>query len=355
MRLGAVVGLSLSFALGVFAVPLGSAAQQSAKLPRLGYMSPGNVPPYDNAFLRGLEDQGYILPGEIPRYDTVSWEGLVKQGYFKGQRIRIDIRATGGHFERAPDLAAELVALNVDVIYAIPAPLVKAAQDAVRKANKAISIVFGSEFDPVGFGFVASLARPGGNTTGLALPDAEFDAKQLEILKETFPGLSRVAYLTNPAWYPDYFLRSEPAMDAAARALSIRLWSIEVDTLQDLERAFAEITDKRIQAIMVPRTPLLLTNRDRIRDFAAKRRLPAMYGDALFVEEGGLMFYGASLADQKRRSAALVAKILRGAKPADMPVEQPTTYKLVINLKTARALGLTIPTEILSRADQVIR
>ncbi len=349
------VGVTFAFGLGILSAPLASDAQQSTNLPRLGYLSPGTVPHYDNAFLQGLQDQGYILPGEIPRYDAGSWQGLLKQGYFEGQRIRIEIRATGEHFERAPELAAELVSLNVDVIYAIPAPLVKAAQDAVRKAKKAIPIVFGSEFDPVGIGFVSSLARPGGNTTGLALPDPEFDAKQLEILKETFPWLSRVAYLTNPAWYSDYFLRSTPAMEAAARAMSIQLRSLEVNTPEDLEKAFTKIARGHIQAIMVPRTPLLLSNRDRIRDFVAKRRLPTIYGDALFVEEGGLMSYGASLADQKRRSAALVAKILRGAKPADIPVEQPTTYKLVINLKTARALGLTIPNEILFRADQVIR
>jgi putative ABC transport system substrate-binding protein len=353
VRLG-VVGLTVFVALGIYSVPLVSDAQQSARVPLLGYMSPGNVPLYDNAFLQGLEEQGYILPGEIPNYDAASWEGLVRQGHFEGQKIRIEIRATGEHFERALGLAAELVNLNVDVMYAIPAPLVKAAQDAVQRANKAIPIVFGAEFDPVGFGFVPSLAQPGGNTTGLALPDAEFDAKLLEILRDTFPGLSRVAYLTNPAWYPDYFLRSEPAMEAAARAMSIRLRNFKVDTLEDLEGAFTEIIDERIQAIMVPRTPLLLTNRDRIRDFAARHRLPAIYGDALFVEEGGLMFYGVSLADQKRRSAALVAKILKGTKPADMPVEQPTAYKLIINLQTARALDFTIPTEILFRADQVI-
>ena len=349
------VGIIFSFALSILSVPLACNAQQPAKVPRLGYMSPGDIPHYDNAFLQGLQEQGYIFPGEIPRYDAASWQGLLKQGYFEGKKIRIEIRATGGHFERAPELAAELVGLNVDVIYAIPAPTVKAAQDAVRKANKAIPIVFASEHDPVGIGFVTSLARPGGNTTGLALPDPEFDTKRLEILKETFPGLARVAYLTNPAWYPDYFLRSKPAMEAAARAMSIRLESFEVNTPEDLEGAFTAIARRRIQAIMVPMTPLLLSNRDRIRDFVAKRRLPTIYGDALFVEEGGLMFYGASLADQMRRSAALVAKILKGAKPADMPVEQPTTYKLIINLKTARALGLIIPNEILSRADQVIR
>jgi putative ABC transport system substrate-binding protein len=209
--------------------------------------------------------------------------------------------------------------------------------------------------DPVGFGFVSSLARPGGNLTGVANVDPEFDAKQLEILKETFPRLSRVAYLTNPAWERGYFLRSKPVMEAAARALNIQLETLEANTLEDLEGAFAEILRRRVQAIMLPLNPLLFANRVRITDFAAKHRLPAIYGDALLVEEGGLMFYGVSIADQKRRSAALVAKILKGAKPADIPVEQPTTYKLVINLKTARTLGLIIPNEILSRADKLIR
>jgi putative ABC transport system substrate-binding protein len=350
------VGIIFSFALGILSASLACNAQKSAKILRLGYMSPGDIPRYDNAFLQGLQEQGYILPGEIPRYDAASWQGLLKQSYFEGKKIRIEIRATSQHFERAPELAAELVGLNVDVIYVIGAPLVKAVRDAVQKANKVIPIVFGPEFDPVGMGLVTSLARPGGNITGAALVDPEFDAKRLEILKETFPRLSRVAYLTDPAWSVDYFLRSKPAMEAAAWAMSIRLETLEVNSPEDLESAFAEIVGRRIEAIVLPtRSPLLLAKRERIRDLVAKRRLPAMYGDAIFVEEGGLMSYGASHADLKRRSAALVAKILKGAKPAEMPVEQPTTFKLIINLKTARALGLTIPNEILSRADQVIR
>ncbi len=349
------VGVIFSLALGMLAAPLASDAQQQGKVPRLGYMSPGDVPPYDIAFLQGLQDQGYILPGEIPRYDAAFWRGLVKQGYFEGQRIRIDIRATNGQFQRAPELAAELVRLNVDVIIVSPGVLVKAVRDAVQKANKAIPIVFGPEIDPVGMGLVTSLARPGGNITGFALVDPEFDAKRLEILKETFPRLSRVAYLTNPAWSLDYFLRSIPAMETAARAMSIRLETLEVNTPEDLEGAFAEIVRRRIEAVVLPRSPLLLAKRDRIRDLVAKRRFPAIYADSIFVEEGGLMSYGVSHADLKRRSAALVAKILKGAKPADMPVEQPATFKLTINLKTARALGLIIPNEILSRADQVIR
>lgn len=330
-------------------------AQQAAKVPHIGYMSPGDVPAFDNAFLQGLEEQGYILPGEIPRYDAASWKGLLKRGYFEGKKVRIDFRATGQHFERAPELAAELVDLNVDVIFAVPTLLVKAAQDAARKATRPVPIVFAGVFDPVGFGFASSLARPGGNLTGVAQVDPEFYAKQLELLKETFPRLSRVAFLATPSWAPDYVQRSKLAVEGAAQARGIRLETLEVNNLQALEEAFAEIARRRIQAIMLPQSPLLYTNRARIIEFAAKHRLPAIYADPLLVEEGGLMFYGPSVADLHRRAAALVAKVLNGGKPADIPVEQPTTYKFVINLKTARALGLTIPNEILSRAHEVIQ
>ena len=180
-------GILVSFALGILSAPLVFAAEQPLKLPRLGYISPGDMPRYDNAFLQGLQDEGYILPGEIPRYDAASWQGLVQRGYFEGQRIRIEIRATGGHFERAPELTADLVRLNVDVIFAIPAVFAKAAQQAVQNANKTTPIVFGPEFDPVGSGFVASLARPGGNMTGLGIVEPEFEAKRLESSKRLFP------------------------------------------------------------------------------------------------------------------------------------------------------------------------
>jgi putative tryptophan/tyrosine transport system substrate-binding protein len=349
------VGIIFPLALGILSAPLASDAQQSAKVPRLGYISPGDVPPYDNAFLQGLQDQGYIVPGEIPRYDDRFWRGLLKRGYFAGQKIRIDVRATNGHFERAPELTAELVRLNVDVIFAIPALFAKAAQQAVRNANKAIPIVFGPEYDPVGIGLVASLARPGGNMTGLALTEPGFEAKRLQVLKEAFPTISRVAYLTNPAWYPEYFLRSKPEMEAAAQAMGVRLETFEINTPKSLTEAFAKITRARTDAILVSFGALFNVERQRIVHLVATRRLPATYADAIFVEAGGLMFYGASFADWKRHAAALVAKILRGANPADIPVEQPTTFKLIINLNTARALGLTIPNEILSRADQVIQ
>ena len=341
--------------LGILLLPSAAHAQQAAKVSRLGYISPGDVPPYDNAFLQGLQDQGYILPGEIPRYDDASWRRLVKRGYFEGQRIRIDIRATGAQLERAPELTAELVRLNVDVIFAIPALFAKAAQQAVQDANKATPIVFGPEYDPVGIGLVPSLARPGGNITGLALTEPEFEAKRLQILKEAFPTISRVAYLTNPNSYPEYFLKAKPNIEAAAREMGIRLDTFEVNTPGELTDAFAQMPRRRTEAILVSFGALFNVERQRLVALVAKHRLPATYGDAIFVEEGGLMFYGPPFADRMRLAAALVAKILKGANPADIPVEQPTTYKLVINLKTAQALGLTIPNEILFRADQVIR
>jgi len=340
--------------LGILFLPLAAHAQQSAKLPRLGYISPGDVPPYDNAFLQGLQDQGYIVPGEIPRYDDASWRRLVKRGYFEGQRVRIDIRATGAQLERAPELTAELVRLNVDVIFAIPAVLAKAAQQAVQDVNKATPIVFGPEYDPVGIGLVPSLARPGGNITGLALTEPEFEAKRLQILKEAFPAISGVAYLTNPSSYPEYFLKAKPNTEAAAREMGIRLDTFEVNTPKDLTDAFAQMPRRRTQAILVSFGALFNLERQRLVALVAKRRLPATYADTIFVEEGGLMFYGAPFADWKRHAAALAAKILRGANPADIPVEQPTTFKLIINLKTARALGFIIPNRVLFRADQLI-
>jgi ABC-type uncharacterized transport system substrate-binding protein len=355
VRLQVLAFFSLAACFCLLGLANTAAAQQSEKVPLLGYISPGTVPRFDNAFLQGLQDQGYIVPGEIPHYDEAFWRGLLKRGYFAGQKIRIEVRATGEHFERAPQLTAELVSLNVDVIFAIPALLAKAAQQAVQNANKSIPIVFGPEYDPVGSGLVDSLARPPKNMTGLAFTDPEFEAKRLQILKEAFPRISRVAYLTNPTWYPQYVLKSESEMETAARALGVRLQIIEINTSKNLKDAFAKITRARTDAIMVSASPLFLTERQRIVDFAAKRRLPTTYPDAIFVEDGGLMFYGVPIADWKRHAAAVVAKILKGANPADIPVEQPTTFKLIINLKTARALGLTIPKEVLFRADEVIQ
>jgi len=349
------IAFALCLVLVALAGPATSKAEQPDKLPHLGYLSPGNIPPYDLAFLQGLQEQGYIEPGEIPRYDPASWQTLVKRGFFAGKRIRIDIRTTGQRFEDAEKLAAELVSFNVDVIYAVPAALVKAAQDVTNKAEKPIPIVFALVFDPVGLGFVKSLGNPGGNVTGVANVDPEFEAKQLEVLKETFPRLSRVAYLANPASFPSYVRKAKSAVGLAAQAMGIQVAMLDADSADQLDRALTEIVRLRCQAVIVSQSPLFFFNRARIIEFASTRRLPAFYADDLLVHDGGLMFYGSSIADQKRRSAALVAKILKGAKPADIPVEQPTIYKLSINLKTAKTLGIEIPPSILSRADEVIR
>jgi len=352
MRLGT---FTLVGALSILMASLLAGAQQPSKVPYLGYMSPGDIPRYDNAFLQGLQEQGYILPGEIPRYDDAFWRGLVKRGSFNGRKIRIEIRASAERYpERAPELAAELVRLNLDLLFVATPPEAQAAREAVRRANKTIPIVFGPQIDPVGGGLVASLARPGGNITGLALSDPELEAKRLEILKETFPRLSRVAYLRDPSFYPPPLsLRATQAVQSAARAMGLQLEIVEVRSLKELDGAFAQIARGRAEAIMVMSGPLLIPAHHRVIDFAATRRLPAMYWEALFVEAGGLMFYGNPFADWYGHSAAVVAKILKGAKPADIPVEQPTHFKLLINSKTAKALGITIPQSILLRAETV--
>ena len=295
------------------------------------------------------------MPDEIPRYDDTLWRGLVKRGSFKGQKIRIEIRATAERYpERAPELAAELVRLNVDLIFVATPPEAQAARQAVDRANKTIPIVFGPTPDPVGGGLVASLARPGGNITGLMLSEPELDAKRLEVLKEAFPQLSRVVYVHEPTFLGRALSsRAKQVVQAAGRAMGVRLEIVEVRRLEDLKGTFAQIIRGRAEAILVMIGPVLLPGRHQIVDFAAKRRLPAMYGEALFVEAGGLMFYGSPFADWYGHSAAVVAKILKGAKPADIPVEQPTHFKLLINSKTAKALGVTVPQSILLRAEMV--
>lgn len=219
--------------------------------------------------------------------------------------------------------------------------------------NRIIPIIFGPTHDPVGTGLVANLAQPGGNITGLVLLDPEFRAKQLEILKEAFPHVARVAWLASPTWFPSWAARAGPAIEHAAQVLGIELVPFDVRGPDELESAFNYVRAMDAEAIMVPWNPLFIAERQRIVDLVAKSRLPAIYGDVLFVEDGGLMAYGPSVADLYRRAATLVAKVLRGTKPADIPVEQPTHVKLVINLKTAQALGLTLPPSLLFRADEL--
>ncbi len=263
----------------------------------------------------------------------------------------IEYRDAEGKLERLPDLAAELVALKVDVILAGGAPQALAAKQATRT----LPIVFAAAADPVTSGLVTSLARPGGNVTGLSSFSPELVGKRLEQLTQAVPGVSRVAVLWQPGGLGE---RTEKDMlkeaDVAARALGVRLQFVEARGPGDLDRAFSDMTRARAGALTVLTSLVFLGERRRLVDLAAKNRLPAVYPQREFVDAGGLMAYGANLADNYRRAATYVDKILKGTKPGDLPVEQPTKFELVINLKAAKVLGLTIPPSLLLRADEVI-
>jgi len=355
MRLLSVVMSVMVIVAGTLVIPAEAAAQASGKVPYIGYMSPGDIPRYDNAFLQGLQEEGYILPGEIARYDDAFWFGLLKRGRFEGQKIRVEVRATAENYpQHAPALAAELVRLNVDLIYASTPPESKAAQLAVHGANKTTPIVFGPHNDPVGAQMVSSLARPGGNITGLAFHDPELLAKLVEILKETFPRITKVAYVHESAVYPaELSLRAKKAVQASARTSSVRLDIFDVQSDQDLDVALQTIADGRYDAMVITGGPLCLKECTKVVAFSLQRRIPAIYTEALFVEVGGLMSYGPPYVDRVRASAAVVARILRGAKPGDIPVEQPTRFRLLINPKAVKALRVTIPEAVLLRAEMI--
>jgi putative ABC transport system substrate-binding protein len=265
----------------------------------------------------------------------------------EGRTIAIEYRWAEGKPERIPDLTADLVRLKVDVIVTAGEP----GTPAAKQATSTIPIVFAAHADPVGAGLVASLARPGGNITGLSSMTAELGEKRLELLKEAFPKLSRVAVLRDPR---------QPLMDlrlteTAARALGLRLQVLEVRDINDLEAALAAAKQGRAGALMNLQSTFLFAHRARIVEAVAKARLPAMYHHREFVAVGGLMAYSPNFSDMYRRAAVYVDKIIKGAKPADLPVEQPTRFELVINVKTAKGLGLTIPQSVLVRADRVIQ
>ena len=310
---------------GAVAAPRAAEAQHSARISRIGILanvrSPGLM-----AFLAGFRQLGYV----------------------EGQNIAVEWRLAEGRFDRLPELAAELVRLNVDVILAPGPPYVNAA----RKATATIPIVFALVPDPVASGLVASLARPGGNLTGLTNSEVEMQGKRLELLKEVVPRLLRVALLTNPGTGSDDRQR---AVEEAAAALGIQQEVVTVGRAEELENAFAVMKAKRVDAVLeLPRSPLFFPLRQRVADLAVQNRLPAACYSKEYVEVGCLLYYGPSLNDILRRAAQYVDKILKGAKPGDLPVEQPTKFELAINLKTAKALGLTIPPSLLLRADQVI-
>jgi putative ABC transport system substrate-binding protein len=316
---------------GLLTAPVAAEAQQSARVPRIGYLT-GNLATglyLREAFLQGLRDLGYV----------------------EGRNVAIEYREAEGKYERFPVLAGDLVAPKVDVIVVTNTPAALAA----KQANRTIPIVLAWAADPVGSGLVTSLARPGGNVTGLSILVTELVGKRLELLKQVVPGASRIAAL----WHPgDYGEGVEKKMlreaDVAARALGMRLQVVEARGPEDFDRAFSDMTRARADAVTVQSTNIFFIERRRLVDLAAKNRLPAIYVAREFVDAGGLMSYAPNVADLFRRAATYVDKILKGAKPGDLPVEQPTKFELVINLKTAKGLGLTIPPSLLQRADQII-
>jgi putative ABC transport system substrate-binding protein len=321
----------LTSLVGALAAPLAAEAQQPATLPRIGFLLPASlsdprIPPFTQAFRQGLRELGYV----------------------EGQSIAIEFRWAEGQYDRLPGLAAELIRLKVNLIVAAGLPAVQ----ATKQATETIPIILMNVYDPAAGGIVASLARPGGDITGLSLMSPELVGKQLELFKEVVPKVSRVAYLGNPATQ-SHALLVRQAQDAA-RALGVRLQPLEARDPSEIDRAFAAITTERAGAVIVLVDTVLLDHRARIADHAIRRRLPTVFGVNQFAEAGGLLAYGPNLSDQYRRAATYVDKILKGAKPGDLPVEQPTKFELVINMKTAKALGLTIPPLLLARADQII-
>jgi ABC-type uncharacterized transport system substrate-binding protein len=317
---------------GLLAAPLAAEAQPPANVPRIGYLNPGSSSD----------------PLRLRRFDAFR-QGLRELGYVEGQNIAIESRWAEGKEDRYPALAADLVRLKVDVIVAQTG----AATQAAQRATRTIPIVMSMVNDPVGIGLVPSLPRPGGNVTGTSLMAPDLVGKQLEVLKEAVPSVSRVALLRNPANPASAHQLREA--EAAARALGLRLQTLDARNSQEIDSAFAAMTRERAGALLILADALFGNQRRQIAELAAKRHLPTLHGTTPeYAQAGGLMVYSPNLLDLERRLATYVDKLLKGAKPADLPVEQPTKFDLVINLKTARALGLTIPPSLLQRADQVI-
>ena len=314
---------------GLLVGPFASEAQQAGQFARIGYLAANAVPDRSEAFRQGLRDLGYV----------------------EGRNVVIEYRDAEGNPERLPALAAGLVALQVHVIVA---PTTVAAL-AATQATRTLPIVFAGASDPVTSGLVSSLARPGGNVTGLSILGAELVGKRLEVLTQAVPGVSRIAVLRHPGTSRERTGRDMlKEAELAGRALGVRLQFVEARGPADFDRAFSDMTRARVGALTVLVSALFLNERRRLVDLAAKNRLPAVYPWREYVDAGGLMAYGPNDADLYRRAATYVDKILKGAKPGDLAVEQPTKFELVINRKTAKALGLTIPPSLLQRADQVI-
>ena len=325
--LGLVVAL---FAIGLVSVVLPSApaeAQESrpGKIYRIGFLRAGHPPP---AYLEGFQ------------------QGLREGGYVYGQNVVVELRATDGSVDQLPMLAEELLRAKVDVILASAGP----AALVVRNATASVPVVFVGVVDPVGLGLVPSLARPGGNITGLATTSGDFAGKRLELLKAIVPKLRRVAVLWHPA-NPTNPIQLKGAQ-AAARTLGVKLQPVPLQGPDDFDSAVKAV--RGADGILMLESPLFTTYRAQLAELASKARLPAIYGQKEYVEAGGLMSYGTHFYDLYRRAGSYVDRILKGAKPAELPVEQPAKFEFVINLRTAKALGLTIPSSLLLRADKVI-
>jgi putative ABC transport system substrate-binding protein len=314
----------------LFALCASAEAQQPAKVPRVGFL----VAPSRSFFSARVD--GFR-------------QGLRDLGYIEGKNIVIEYRYAEGKLDRLPHLAAELVHLKVDVILTAG----EFGGLAAKNATIAIPIVFAVTEDAVASGLVSSLARPGGNVTGLTVLAADLGGKRLELLKESFPKAARVALLW-PSGGPRGNLPFTE-MEAAAKALGLKLQSLPVRGLDDFEPAFEAAKREGAHALVTAPTAVINTQRDRVVDFAAKNRLPAIYAGPEFVDAGGLMYYGPNYPDLFRRAATYVDKILKGTKPADLPVEQPTKFEFIVNLKAAKQIGLTIPPNVLARADKVLK
>ena len=305
-------------------------AQPTKKVPRIGVLHPST-------------------PISASQNVEAFRQGLREHGYVEGQNIVVERRFGEAKPERMSEIAAELVRLKVDVIVTT----IDVAIAAVKQQTQTIPIVMANSTDPVGTGFVASLAHPRGNVTGLSSMSSALNAKRLELLKEAVPGLSRVTIM----WSPDVRgnLLEYKETEEAARSLRLQLQSVEVSRADDFDRAFSAVMTARAEALLVAPSPVTFANRGQIASLALKNRLPSMFGQKEFADAGGLIAYGANNTYLWRRAATYVDKILKGAKPGDLPIEQPTKFELVINVKTAKALGLTIPPSLLRRADEVIR
>jgi putative tryptophan/tyrosine transport system substrate-binding protein len=331
LRIGATAIFSVALALSIAAAPLAAQAQQAGKVYRVGYISPGSSSD----------------PLRLRRFEAFR-QGLRELGYVEGRNIVLEPRWAEGQYARYPALTADLVRLKAGVIVAVGGAATKAA----KQVTETIPIVMSAVIDPVGSGLVPSLARPGGNLTGTSIMATDLIGKQFELLREVVPEVSRMALLGNPA-NPSHAAAISHAK-AAARSLGVQLQLLEARDPQAIDRAFAAMTREQAGALVVLPDPIFGDQMRQIAELAVQRRLPAIYGVSEYAEHGGLMAYSTNLWDLERRAATFVDKILKGAKPGDLPIEQPTEFELVINLKTAKALGLTIPQSLLLRADKVI-